>query len=99
MRNPSNSVNTSFTKRERQIVDMLSRGLSEKEIADGFNISSATVNNHMRNMREKFGVNKNTELILKYIAYLNNREFSIKKIRECGISVILILLNICGFNK
>lgn len=94
-----NSVKTSFTGRERQIADLLARGLSEKEIAEELHISPATVNNHTRNMRDKLHVNKNTELILAYIADVNQKKFSIAEIRQFGVSIILILINICLFNK
>lgn len=94
-----NSVKASFTNRERQIADLLARGLSEKEIAEQLCISPATVNNHTRNMREQLHVNKNTELILAYIAYVNHKNFSLHKIRKFGVSIILVLINVCLFNK
>lgn len=94
-----NSVKTLFSERERQIAGLLARGLSEKEIAEELHISPATVNNHTRNMREKLHVNKNTELILAYIADVNHKKFSISDIRQFGVSIILILINICLFNK
>lgn len=94
-----NSVKTSFTGREREIADLLARGLSEKEIADDLHISPATVNNHTRNIREKFGLNKNTEIMLLYIAERNHKKFSLRRIRESGISIILILLNVCTINE
>lgn len=94
-----NSVKTLFSERERQIAGLLARGLSEKEIAEELHISPATVNNHTRNMREKLHVNKNTELILAYIADVNHKKFSIAEIRQFGVSIILILINICLFNK
>lgn len=94
-----NSVKTLFTDREREIADLMARGLSEKEIAEHLNRSPATANNHTRNMREKLHVNKNTELILAYIADVNHKKFSISEIRQFGVSIILILINICLFNK
>lgn len=94
-----NSEKTLFTDREREIADLMARGLSEKEIAEHLNISPATVNNHTRNMRDKLHVNKNTELILAYIADVNHKKFSISEIRQFGVSIILILINICLFNK
>lgn len=94
-----NSAKTSFTDREREIADLLARGLSEKEIADELHISPATVNNHTRHIREKFGLSKNTEIILLYIAERNHKKFSLRNIRESGISVILILLHICTINE
>ena len=41
-----NDVNTSFSNRERERADLLSRGYTEKEIADKLCISPATVNDH-----------------------------------------------------
>ena len=93
------SVNTSFSNREREIADLLARGFTEKEIAAKLNISAATVNNHTRNIREKFGLSKNSEIILAYIAERNKKPFNLRAIREYGISIILILVNICIFNK
>lgn len=94
-----NSVNASFSAREREIADLLARGLSEKEIAEKLFISPATVNNHTRNIREKFGLNKNSEIVLLYIAERNGKKFCLKNIREFGIGIILVLINICEFNK
>lgn len=94
-----NNVKTSLSNREREIADLLSRGLSEKEIAAKLFISAATVNNHTRNIREKFGLSKNSEIVLLYIAERNKKPFSIRAIREYGISIILVLINVCLFNK
>ena len=94
-----NSVNASFSVREREIADLLARGLSEKEIAEKLFISPATVNNHTRNIREKFGLSKNSEIVLLYIAERNGKKFNLRSIREFGISIILVLINICEINK
>lgn len=94
-----NSVNASFSARERGVADLLARGLSEKEIAEKLFISPATVNNHTRNIREKFGLNKNSEIVLLYIAERNGKKFNLKNIREFGIGIILVLINICEINK
>lgn len=99
MKNESNSVKTSLSDREKDIADLLARGYSEKEIADKLCISPATVNNHTRNIRERFGLHKNSEIVLLYIAQHNKKKFDIKSIRECGISVILVLLNLCELSK
>lgn len=99
MKNQINSAKKSFSNRENEIVDLLCRGYSEKEIAGKLFISPATVNNHMRNMREKFGLHKNSELMLLYIANKNKKRFDLKLIREYGISVILVLLNVCDLSK
>lgn len=93
-----NSVKT-LTPREKQVADLLARGLSEKEIAERLNISPATVNNHTRNIRERFGLNKNSEIILLYIAERNKKKFNIRAIREYGITIILVMINVCFFNR
>lgn len=93
-----NSVKT-LTPREKQVADLLARGLSEKEIAERLNISPATVNNHTRNIRERFGLNKNSEIILLYIAERNKKKFNIRAIREYGITIILVMINVCMFNR
>lgn len=99
MEDEVNSVKTSFSEREKQVADLLARGYTEKEIADKLFISPATVNNHTRHIREKFGLKKNSEIIIAYIASLKNKPFSLSDIRKYGISIILVILNICEFNK
>lgn len=93
-----NSAKT-LSPREKQVADLLARGYSEKEIADRLNISSATVNNHTRNIRERFGLNKNSEIILLYIAERNKKKFNIRAIREYGVTIILVMINVCLFNR
>jgi DNA-binding CsgD family transcriptional regulator len=94
-----NNVNASFSEREKEIAELLARGLSEKEIAAKLFISPATVNNHTRNIREKFGLSKNSEIILVYIAHRNKKPFNLHKIKELGITTILIMLNVCDISK
>lgn len=63
MKNPVNDVNTSyFSEAELRVVKLLASGSSEKEIADRLCISRHTVDNHLRNIRERFGLHKNTEI-------------------------------------
>lgn len=99
MKNPRNSVNTSFSPSEMRVAELLARGLSEKEVADKLCISPSTVNNHTRNIRERNGLSKNSEIILLYIATQNKKPFNLKTIKELGVSAILIMLNICEVSK
>jgi DNA-binding CsgD family transcriptional regulator len=94
-----NNVKASFSERESEIADLLARGLSEKEIAEKLFISPATVNNHTRNIREKFGLSKNSEIILLYIATRNKKPFNLRTIKELGVSAILIMLNVCDISR
>lgn len=94
-----NNANTSFSEREKEVAELLCEGYTEKEIADKLFISPATVNNHTRHIREKFGLKKNSEIIIAYIAHLKGKPFNLSDIRKYGISIILVMLNICEFNK
>lgn len=99
MKEQINDVNPSFSKAELKVVELLARGYSEKEIADKLNISVHTVGNHTRNIREKNGLSKNTEIILLYIAFLNKKKFSLVVLREIGLSAIMVLVNICEYTR
>lgn len=90
-----NGQNASISEREKQVIKLLSSGLSEKEIADRLCISHKTVRNHMDNIRRKLCVNKNTEIIAYYVATLRNKSFSITKLREYGIAAFLIFIHVC----
>lgn len=50
-----------LTARERQIVQLLADGLSNKEIARGLQIEVATVKNHVHNILEKLSVSSRAE--------------------------------------
>lgn len=98
MKKPVNDVNMSyFSEAELRVVKLLASGLSEKEIADRLCISRHTVDNHLRNIRERFGLHKNTEIILLYIAHLNHKPFSLSNIKQYGLEVILVLINVCTY--
>jgi DNA-binding NarL/FixJ family response regulator len=50
-----------LTARELEIVDLIDRGLSNKEIAQQLHIEVATVKNHVHNVLEKLGVRRRSE--------------------------------------
>jgi DNA-binding NarL/FixJ family response regulator len=45
-----------LTRREQQLIPLIGRGLSNKEIANHFNISEQTVKNHIHRILRKVGV-------------------------------------------
>ena len=53
-----------MTPREREILQMLAEGKSNKEIASALNLSLYTVETHRRNLQEKLNLHSFPELIL-----------------------------------
>ena len=53
----------SLSAREKEIVTLLARGLTSKEIADKLCISKSTVESHRKNLRDKTGAKTTSELI------------------------------------
>jgi len=47
------SVNWELTRREQQLIPLISRGLTNKEIANALNLSEQTVKNHIHRMMRK----------------------------------------------
>jgi DNA-binding NarL/FixJ family response regulator len=52
-----------LTSREREVLQLLAEGLSNREIAEQLNISIKTVETHRSNMMNKLGVSSKTELV------------------------------------
>ena len=98
---PSENSSSSFfyllESRRHHWVGIWQLHILRKEIADRLCISRHTVDNHLRNIRERFGLHKNTEIILLYIAHLNHKPFSLSNIKQYGLEVILVLINVCTY--
>lgn len=56
-----------LSPRECQVLDCLSRGYVDKEIAATLGISAWTVHGHLKNIFEKLGVHSRTEAVVKYL--------------------------------
>lgn len=54
---------SSLTKREREVLHLLSEGLTSKEIGDRLCISPRTVDKHRENLKEKLGVRNAVEAV------------------------------------
>jgi two-component system, NarL family, response regulator LiaR len=63
----SSADTTKLTDREREILDLLSKGLLYKQIAEQLKISYQTVNGHIKNIYEKLQVHSRSEAISKYL--------------------------------
>jgi DNA-binding NarL/FixJ family response regulator len=51
-----------MTKRERQIMDLIAEGLSNKEIAQRLNIATYTVKSHVHNILEKLALHSRLQI-------------------------------------
>ena len=60
------SATDRLTEREREILEHLSRGYSNREIADTFGVSVPTVRSHLRSIYAKLHVRSRTQAALKY---------------------------------
>lgn len=59
--------NEELTPRETEILQMLARGLSTKEIASQSSISPGTVNTHLKSIYEKLHVHSRMEAVMKFM--------------------------------
>jgi DNA-binding NarL/FixJ family response regulator len=60
-----NSIINRLTPREREIARFIKSGLSYQQIADQLFISARTVNQHLKHIYQKVGVNSRSQLAAK----------------------------------
>lgn len=58
------SQTTNLTDREREVLSLLTQGLSTTDIARSLSISSSTVRNHIRNILQKLHVHNRLEAVI-----------------------------------
>lgn len=64
MRTPNVQGRIKLTKREREVLKFIAKGLSTPEIAEKLSRANTTINSHRQNLIEKTGVKNSKELIL-----------------------------------
>ena len=57
----------SLSKREREVLELLSKGYRYKEIAGALSIGFETVRSHIKHIYEKLGVGSRTEAVVKHL--------------------------------
>jgi DNA-binding NarL/FixJ family response regulator len=58
---------TKLTRRERQVMELLSKGCVDKEIAHAMGISVWTVHGHIKNIFERLHVRTRTEAVIRFL--------------------------------
>jgi DNA-binding NarL/FixJ family response regulator len=66
-RAPSVKPEAGLTSREVELLELLTEGLSNKEIAQKMSISAGTVRNHLANIFQKLHVRCRTEAVVKHL--------------------------------
>ncbi len=55
-----------FTRREQQLIPLIAKGLTNKEIASHFCLSEQTVKNHLYRMKHKIGAEDRLSIVQRY---------------------------------
>jgi len=64
----ADSADLELTAREEEVLRSLAKGCRSKEIADRLNISTGTVNTHVRHIYEKLHVRSRAEAVARYVS-------------------------------
>lgn len=61
-----------LSDRQREVITLLAKGLTKKEVAESLFVSYSTIDSHVRSLFDIFQVNSTHHLCSLYIAYLNS---------------------------
>jgi DNA-binding NarL/FixJ family response regulator len=64
---PASQPELDLTRREREILDWVSRGYGNKEIADKLSITVETVRHHLKKVYEKLHVHSRSEAVVQFM--------------------------------
>jgi DNA-binding NarL/FixJ family response regulator len=79
MQNTDTTISEQITERETDVLKLLVKGLSNKEIADKLNISIHTVISHRKNIIQKTGIKSQAGLTIYAIS---NKIVSLDSVSE-----------------
>jgi DNA-binding NarL/FixJ family response regulator len=64
---PAPEERIELSRREKEVLELVSRGYGNKEVADQLSITLETVRYHLKQVYEKLHVHSRTEAVLKYL--------------------------------
>lgn len=83
-------LNAELSPREGEIAELLAWGASKKEVADRLFISARTVENTTRNIYQKIGIQKATELCVWWFCTKCGVPVSLDPLKRAFIAVVLL---------
>lgn len=83
-------ANAKLTPRETEVAELLAWGAAKKEVADRLFISTRTVENTARNIYEKIGIQKATELCVWWFCTHCGVSFELSPIKRTIIACFLL---------
>lgn len=84
-------LNAELSPREDEIAELLAWGASKKEVADRLFISARTVENTARNIYQKIGIQKATELCVWWFCTKCGVPVSLDPLKRAFIAVVLLI--------
>lgn len=81
-----------LTKRETQMAELLAWGLAKKEIADRLYVSTRTVEATTRNIYEKIGIQKATELCVWWFTTKCGVPMSLSPLKRGFVAMCLLAI-------
>lgn len=84
-------LNAELSPREGEIAELLAWGASKKEVADRLFISARTVENTARNIYQKIGIQKVTELCVWWFCTKCGVPVSLDPLKRAFIAVVLLI--------
>lgn len=83
-------LNAELSPREGEIAELLAWGASKKEVADRLFISARTVENTTRNIYQKIGIQKATELCVWWFCTKCGVPVSLDPLKRAFIALVLL---------
>lgn len=86
------NLSAELTRRETQIAELLAWGAAKKEVADMLSISPRTVENTTRNIYQKIGIQKATELCVYWFCAKCGVRPSLDPLKRAFIALVLLAI-------
>lgn len=88
-----------LTQRENEVAELLAWGATKKEVAQRLFVSVRTVENHARNIYEKSGVTKASELAAWWFCMKFGISFDLNPMRRRAVAWMMLALVAFGMSQ